>query len=104
MAVGDAELEEKFTEVMNTYNMTTVSKWSLLSKQSNEIVTQQIKKLNFDQQAIIDHEILMKSTHMFGVAQSTYSFATAVKRGKGDLANCNCHLYMTAIKNYLLAF
>lgn len=102
VAVGDERLDYDFRELMKLYGIETVSKWTLAK---NDIeLTSSMRKLAFDQQGIVDYEVIMKSEHFFGVSLSTFSFGIAVERGKGDLSKCNCSLYQAPLAYCLKSY
>lgn len=91
VSVGVQEYEEKFRADMHSRNYTVISKWMLASLNSN--LRDKLTKLNFDQQAIVDYTVMEQSYSFFGVGESSFSFALAYERGKGNLEKCNCHIF-----------
>jgi hypothetical protein len=91
VAAGSQDLVDKFSNRLKAQNINVVSKWSLVAE--NSTLLAEMKDLRFDQLAVIDYEILMQSSHFFGVAQSSFSYAIARERGNGYISQCNCHLF-----------
>lgn len=93
VSVGDKEHENKFIHDMKAKNITVITKWILASLENT--IYQQLLELDFDQIAVVDYEILLYSEEFLGVAQSSFSYAVASKRGKGKLENCKCSIQGT---------
>lgn len=87
---GDVEILDMFIKDLAAVNLTVISKWTLTNDDVE--LKSQLLAMEFDQVAIIDYEILKKSTVFLGVGQSSYSYAVAFERGKGYLENCGCHI------------
>lgn len=90
VAVGTKELEDQFRNEMKALNRTVISKWTVASK--NQIVSDELNQLGFDQVAVIDQYVLTNSAYFFGIGLSSYSYLIAWERGKGDISKCNCEL------------
>lgn len=90
VSIGDKGYENKFIQDMKAKNITVLTKWILASLEDN--IYQQLLELDFDQIAVVDYEILLYSEQFLGVAQSSFSYAVASKRGKGKLEDCRCSI------------
>lgn len=73
---GPREKIDSFIEGSQEFNLTIVTKEMLLEGQDLE----QLRGLSYDQQAIVDHEILKRATRMVGIGQSTFSADLAIVR------------------------
>ena len=93
VSVGDARIENKFIEDMKDKDITVISKWTLSASDTN--LRQQLLEMDFDQAAVIDYQILIKSEAFLGVSKSSFSYAVAFERGKGILADCKCSILGT---------
>lgn len=102
VAIGDASIEKEFKGLMDTLGYNVISKWDLTADDPQ--LFKDVDDLGFDQQAIVDHLALVKSTHLFGVGISTLSYVTGLVRGNGHLSKCDCHLYQPALWNYEKAY
>lgn len=90
IATGDLILEDRFRREMEILNFHVHSKGT--SAEQDKTLATKLKDLYFDQLAIIDYEVLLKSYHFFGVARSSFSWALAYERGNTTLSNCDCNL------------
>jgi hypothetical protein len=93
VAVGSREVEERFRNSMNDLDIgiNVISKWTLASE--NTTLLSQMNSLRFDQIAIVDYEIMIRSNYFYGVGQSSFAYAIAFQRGNGTMTNCNCEIY-----------
>lgn len=90
VSIGNSEIEKKFKEDMKAKGVTVISKWTL--SESNQNLYQELLDMDFDQSAVIDYQILLKSEVFLGVSESSFSYAVAFERGEGVLADCNCSI------------
>jgi hypothetical protein len=90
LAVGSEEIRQRFADDMKELNLFVVDKWSLVYNRPD--LFEEMSSLNFDQLAVIDHQVLVKSTHFIGTGLSSFSYAIAWDRGNGNIEDCNCHL------------
>jgi hypothetical protein len=93
VAVGTPEIEEQFRADMNAHNLKVISKSSLLSSDKQTGLQEKMSNLGFDQQGVIDYQVLIQSDYFFGVGISSFAFGVAFERGRGNYENCNCRLH-----------
>jgi GDP-fucose protein O-fucosyltransferase len=91
LSVGSQELENKTRKDLSRLNMTVHTKWSLVA--SSEELQAELDTFKFDQQAIVDYQVMLDSDVFFGVKQSSFSYNIALDRGNGNLQNCMCHSF-----------
>ena len=91
ISVGVEDLERRFKQDMSNRGYTVYSKWSFASL--NSTLKEELGRLNFDQNAIVDFEVIRHSYAFFGVAASSFSYAVAFDMGNGDPDAFNCHVY-----------
>lgn len=90
VSVGNLRFENMFIEDMKVKGITVLTKWKLASL--DNILYNQLLEMDFDQSAVVDYEILISSDIFLGVAQSSFSYAVASMRGKGNLDDCRCSI------------
>lgn len=90
VSIGNVGFETRFVQDMGAKNVTVLTKWNLAMQDKS--IYQQLLELDFDQIAVVDYEILIDSEAFLGVAQSSFSYAVASKRGNGNLDNCRCSI------------
>ena len=78
VASGNASEIELFKDKAAAVNvrLTVVDKWDLLDEQQSA----ELKKLHWDQQALVDLEILMRCSVFGGMAKSSFAFMIAMAR------------------------
>jgi len=78
VASGNATEIERFKvkAAANNVRLTVVDKWDLLDEQQSA----ELKKLHWDQQALVDLEILMRCSVFGGMAKSSFAFMIAMAR------------------------
>lgn len=78
VASGNASEIERFKvkAAANSPRLTVVDKWDLLSEEQSA----ELKKLHWDQQALVDLEILMRCSVFGGMAKSSFAFMIAMAR------------------------
>ena len=90
VSIGDFEVADRFRKDMTALSFNVMSKWTLASE--DQILFNQINLLKFDQLAILDYEILMLADFYIGSGGSSFTYAVAYERGKGDISKCACDL------------
>jgi hypothetical protein len=78
VASGNASEIERFKVKASSHNppLTVIDKWDLL----DEPTSAELKALHWDQQALVDLEILMRCSVFGGMAKSSFAFMIAVAR------------------------
>jgi hypothetical protein len=76
LASGDRAEIAHFTQDAALTNLTVVTKSSLLTGQDKE----KLDTLSFDQQALVDYLVLLKSSQFAGVGHSSFAWNIALKR------------------------
>jgi hypothetical protein len=77
LATGSAEHREKFRVDAAREGLGVIVKEDLLD--DGEL--QELQKLTWDQQALVDFDILMYSTWFYGFVRSSFSWSLAIRRG-----------------------
>ncbi|KAH8897455.1 hypothetical protein GQ53DRAFT_743147 [Thozetella sp. PMI_491] len=77
VATGSKESRERFREDASRESLSIVVKEDLL----DEPELAELQKLTWDQQALVDFEVLMHSTWFYGFVRSSYSWAMVLRRG-----------------------
>jgi hypothetical protein len=90
VSVGNLGFENRFIKDMKAKNITVLTKWIIASL--DKTLYSQLLELDFDQIAVVDYEMLIEGEAFLGVAQSSFSYAVASERGKGNLNNCRCSI------------
>ncbi|KIH90476.1 hypothetical protein SPBR_00348 [Sporothrix brasiliensis 5110] len=76
LATGSKEHRNRFIADAKGRNVHVVSKEALLDKDELE----ELGKLTWDQQAVVDFEVLIHSSHFAGFARSSFSWIVAIRR------------------------
>lgn len=78
VASGNATEIERFKvkAAANNVRLTVVDKWDLLDEQQST----ELKSMHWDQQALVDLEILMRCSVFVGMAKSSFAFMIAMAR------------------------
>ncbi|KAK3316188.1 hypothetical protein B0H66DRAFT_284381 [Apodospora peruviana] len=77
LATGSAENRDRFRQDAATQGLDTHVKEDLLDEEE----LAELRKLTWDQQALVDFEVLMHSAMFSGFVRSSYSWALALRRG-----------------------
>lgn len=77
VASGDADGTRRFVEEAARNNLTALSKFDVLQGTAD---LETLERLRWDQQALIDYLILLRSSDFAGVAHSSFSWSVALKR------------------------
>ncbi|KAG8163454.1 hypothetical protein KVR01_006751 [Diaporthe batatas] len=77
VASGDVEGTRRFAKDAARNNLTALSKFDLLQGTAD---LETLEALRWDQQALIDYLILLRSSDFAGVAHSSFSWSVALKR------------------------
>jgi len=77
LATGSAENREQFRQDAAREGLDTYVKEDLLDEEE----LAELRKLTWDQQALVDFEVLMHSAMFYGFVRSSYSWALALRRG-----------------------
>ncbi|KAM7221099.1 hypothetical protein V8F06_003484 [Rhypophila decipiens] len=77
LATGSAEHRDRFRKEAALEGLVTFTKEDLLDAEERE----ELKKMSWDQQALVDFEVLMHSAMFYGFVRSSFSWALAMRRG-----------------------
>jgi hypothetical protein len=77
LATGSQEHRERFREDAAREGLSVVVKEDLLN--GKELA--ELQKLTWDQQALVDFDVLMHSTSFYGFVRSSFSWSLALRRG-----------------------
>ncbi len=77
LATGSPEHRERFRKDAAFEGLSVIVKEDLFS--SEELA--ELQKLSWDQQALVDYDILMHSSWFYGTVRSSYSWSLAMRRG-----------------------
>lgn len=77
LATGSPEHRDRFREDAQREGLTVVVKEDLLS--DDEVA--EVKSLTWDQQALVDFDVLMHSSYFYGFVRSSFSWSLALRRG-----------------------
>jgi hypothetical protein len=77
VASGDPDSTNRFrSEALTFRNVNVTTKHDLLSGEDLEAM----KRLTWDQQALVDYEIMLRSTYFAGIYQSSFAWNVALRR------------------------
>ncbi|KAK4219168.1 hypothetical protein QBC37DRAFT_478101 [Rhypophila decipiens] len=77
LATGSAEHRDRFWKEAALEGLVTFTKEDLLDAEERE----ELARMSWDQQALVDFEVLMHSAMFYGFVRSSFSWALAMRRG-----------------------